>query len=138
MNEANQSRRKGDNDNERLFFIKRSSWLVMKRMALRSVVLFLFTLVGFWVADSLVESARFGTLPIVRRFPDFIAMMTAAAKLTFILMSLFWVRFSTQPKHDVQETMSAATKEPMAAAIVHATNTAQHLAYIGVFLYLMG
>lgn len=125
------------NDDERLFFIKRSSLNLIKRMFLRSIVLMLLTAIGFWVADTLVESSRYGDLPILRRFPDFIALMTAAAKFTFIEMSLFWIRFSTQPKNDVQESIAVANREPMSAAFLHLTNSLVWAFRVGVFLWLL-
>lgn len=122
---------------ERFLFIKRDSWMLGKRMFARSVFLMLLGLVGFWLADTMMESARLGTLTIMRRFPDIVTMMTAAAKFTFIEMSIFWIRFGTSPKQDVQEVAGVAAQTSMGAAIVHVCSTLVWFARVVIFLYLM-
>lgn len=122
---------------DRILFIKRDSWLVAKRMAARTVFLFILTAAGLWCADTLVDSGIGNRFALVRRFPEFIPMMMAAAKFTFIEMSVFWIRFGTQPKNDNQCAIDLAIVTPMGAAIVHASNVVQWAFRICVFLYLM-
>lgn len=123
---------------QRIFFVKKANWQLAKRMAARSVFLFLLTLVGFHVADLMIDSARFNTIPALRRFPDFVIMMTAAAKFTFIELSLFWIRFGVTPKQDVQDVAETAARGGgMPAAVVHVTNTLVWAFRVVVFLYLV-
>ncbi len=119
------------------FSVKPESWAIMKRMGARSVFLFILTAIALCVADMMVDSGIGNRFALVRRFPEFIPMMMAAAQFTFIEMSLFWIRFGTQPKNDVQEAIEVANTQPMSAAIVHITNSLVWFARICVFLYLL-
>lgn len=110
---------------------------ICKRMAVRSVFLFIMTSIMLYVADAMVDAGTGNPFSVVRRFPEFIPMMMAAASFTFIEMSLFWIRFGTQPKNDVQEAITKANETPMGAAIVHVTNSLVWFARVCVFLYLL-
>jgi hypothetical protein len=131
-------RRRSDHANERLFFIKRSTWLLMRRMAVRSVVLAVLTVLGGMLLSHLVDSGRLDRFGIVHQFPELLTMLRASAIMTFIEMSIFWIRLAVTPQLDVQEYAKTAAKDPMAAAIIYVTNTLQWAARVGMFLFLMG
>ena len=114
------------------------SFAVFERMFFRTLVLALFTFAALTVADALVTSGMGDRFAIVRRFPEFIPMMMAAAKFTFIEVSLLWIRFGVQPKVNVQEGVYEATGNPMAAALVYFTHSLVWFARVCVFIYLMG
>jgi cell shape-determining protein MreD len=119
-----------------LLAITRQSWELFQRMFARSVALALLTFIGFALVDHLVESGLTDRFALVRRFPEFIPMMLAAAKLTFIEMSVFWIRFATQPRVDVQACIEYAPTNSIAAAIINATNALVWAFRIVVLIYL--
>lgn len=125
---------------EKIFSITAASILLAKRMAARTVALALLTLFGFWVVDLLVESGMHDRLALVRRFPEFIPLLVAAAKFTFIEMSLFWIRFATAPKIDVQAAIREVDTwdNQMALAFVYLTNSLIWAFRVCVFIYLVG
>lgn len=123
---------------ERFLMITRESWELFKRMFARSVALALLTAIALMLVDQLVESGISDRFAIVRRFPEFIPFMMAAAKLTFIEMSVFWVHFLTAPRIEVQEALVTANTSPMGAALVHFTNALVWAFRVAVFLYLVG
>lgn len=122
---------------QKFLSMSQNSVQLAKRMLARSVFLFALTVAGFYGLDLIMDTGigqRFG---LADRFPEFISMMRAAAIFTFIEMSLFWIRFGTQPKIDVQETAVKACETATGAAVVHVSNTLLFLARLVVFLYLM-
>lgn len=123
---------------DRILSITRESWTMFQRMFARSVALAILTALGFVVVDHLVDSGMTDRFAIVRRFPEFIPFMLAAAKLTFIEMSLFWVHFLTAPKFDMNEAMFQATSSPVGAALVYLTDKLVWAFRLGVFIYLVG
>lgn len=123
---------------ESIFSIKDASVLMIKRMALRSLGLFLLTALGFALVDLMIDSGMTDKYALVRRFPEMIPLMVAAAKFTFIEMSIFWIRFGTQPRHDVQNAIEMACTTSMGSAIVHLTNTLVWAIRLAVFIYLVG
>lgn len=122
---------------DRILLLKPETWQLIKRMAIRSAVLFVFFSLGLFVVDELINSGFGDKYALVRRFPDLIPMMVAASKLTFVEMSLFWIRLFVSPKHDVQEVQNAALGDPKAAAFVALTNMLTWAIRLGAFLYLM-
>jgi hypothetical protein len=123
---------------DEFLYVKKSSWDLMKRMAFRSIFLLALSAIGFWALEQMVQSGINDRYSLVQKFPEFLALMKAAACFTFIEMSLFWIRMATQPKNDVQEAVCEALKEPMAAAVVHFTNSLVWAIRIAVFLWLAG
>lgn len=121
---------------ERFFGVKKSSLEEMQHMLLRSILLGFLTVMGFAVLDRLVDSGIADRFSLVHRFPEFIMMMSAAAKFTFIEMSLYWIRFGTQVRNE-KEALNIANNSPMSAAFVHFTNSLLFIARLAVFLYLM-
>jgi hypothetical protein len=114
-------------------------FFMFKRMFARTMVLATLTILGLTVVDWLVDLGLADRYAIVRRFPEFIPMMMAAAKFTFIEMSLFWIRFGTQHRIDVQRGIQdAMTSSYMAAAFIHFTNSLVWFARVAIFIYLMG
>lgn len=116
--------------------VTRQSWDLFQRMFARSVALAFLTAVGFALVDHLVDSGMIDRFALVHRFPEFIPMMLASAKLTFIEMSAFWIRFSVSPRVDVQAQLEYTQSDPMAAAIVHAVNVLQWAFRVVVLIYL--
>lgn len=122
----------------KILSITNASWLLMQRMFARTVFLALLTVLGFAMLDLMVQSGMEDKFGLVRQFPEFLVMMKAAAVLTFIEMCVFWVRFNTAPRLDVQNVAKDAIHSPTGAAIVYAVNTLQWLARVVIMLYLMG
>lgn len=121
----------------RFLGIRQSTWQEIRYMFLRSIFLGFLTIAGFALLDYLVESGAADRFALVHRFPEFILMMSAAAKLTFIKMSLYWIRLGTQVRNVKVDAIAEANRTPMSAAIVYVTNTVGALAHIGAFLLLM-
>jgi hypothetical protein len=117
--------------------LKHSTFMELRYMALRTFLLAFLTIVGFSVLDYLVQSGRADSFALVHRFPEFITMMDAAAKFTFIDMSLYWIRFGTQVRNDKREALSIANSTPSSAAFVYFTNALSNIFRVCVFLYLM-
>lgn len=122
---------------DRMFAWSAATYEVFERAFVRTMILAVLTIVGLWVVDKLVDSGIADRFALVRRFPDFIPFMMASAKMTFIEMSLFWIRFSTQPKVDVQEVADTASMSSTGAAFVYFTNALMWAMRVGVFLYLL-
>jgi cell shape-determining protein MreD len=116
--------------------ITQQSWELFQRMFARSVALALLTCLGFALVDHLVDSGMTDRFALVHRFPEFIPMMLAAAKLTFIEMSVFWIRFATQPRLDVQACVEYVHPNSVAGAITHGVNSLVWAFRIVVLLYL--
>ena len=121
---------------DRILFVKPETWHLIKRMAIRSVFLMILFSTGLLVLDTLINSGFGDKYALVRRFPDMIPMMNAAAILTFINMSIFWIRIFTAPKHVVQEAKSVAMTTPSGAAVVVVTDMLGWAVQVAAFLYL--
>jgi hypothetical protein len=124
-----------------LFEFTQQSWDLFQRMFARSVALALLTSFGFALVDHLVDSGMSDRFALVHRFPEFIPMMLASAKLTFIEMSVFWIRFATQPstvdtRHGLNDALGEARFHPGAAVALHAVNTVQWAFRVVVLIYL--
>lgn len=119
-----------------------ASWKLFERMFARSVALAFLTAVGLTLVDYLVDSGMTDRFALIHRFPEFIPMMMAAVKLTFIEMSVFWARFCTSPSIDVQlpvkEIQRQAWDNSNSLAIVHAINSLVWAFRVAVLIYLMG
>lgn len=122
----------------KILHITNASWVLLQRMFVRSLFLALLTVVGFGVLDYLVQLGIQDRFGLVQRYPEFLVMMKAAAVLTFVEMSVFWIRFGTSPRLDVQNVAEYARQSANGAAIVYAVNTATWLARVVIMLYLMG
>lgn len=122
----------------KLLSITNASVELMKRMLARSVFLVLLTAIGFAALELLVASGGQDGIGIVERFPELLMMAKAAAVLTFAELIVFWARFATAHKLDVQDVGTLATASPTGAAIVYAVNSAHWLARILIVVYLMG
>jgi hypothetical protein len=120
----------------KLFAITQQSWELFERMFARSVALAVLTALGFALVDHLVDSGMADRFALVHRFPEFIPMMLASAKLTFIEMSVFWIRFATQPRVDVQAHLESTQYDAKAAATVHGINTLVWMFRVVVLIYL--
>jgi hypothetical protein len=124
----------------KVFSITQQSWMLFQRMFARSVGLALLTAVGMACVYYMVDSGMSDRYALVRSFPEFIPLMLAAVKLTFIEMSVFWVRFCTQPTINAQtsvgQVLDNAYTYPMAVAVVHAINSLVWAFRIGVLIFL--
>lgn len=115
----------------------------LKKMAIRTIILAVLTMAGLTIADMLVESGMSNRFSLVRRFPEFIPMIMAAAKFTFIEMSLVWIQYATRPRPTKAErsndTMSMNPQVKLASAnVMYVTNAFVWAFRVAVFIYLMG
>jgi hypothetical protein len=115
-----------------------ASWHIIKRLATRTFTLAFLTIVGFFVMDAMIESGMQDRLGLIRRFPDLIPLMVAAAKFTFIEMSLLWIRIAVQPKVDAQFAIAHHELSSRDAVLMHGVNSLVWAFRVGVFIYLMG
>jgi len=125
----------------KILSITQQSWALFQRMAARSVGLAMLTFLGFALVDFMIDQGISDRFALVRRFPEFIPLMLAAAKLTFIEMSVFWIRFATQPaltdsKLAISQVLENAYSNPTAVVIFHGINSAMWGFRIAVLLYL--
>jgi hypothetical protein len=124
----------------KLLSITQKSWELFERMFARSLALALLTGIGLAVVDLLVDSGMTNRYAIIHRFPEFIPLMLAAVKLTFIEMSVFWVRFATQPSIDVQQPVREVQKQAwdntIALALTHGINSLVWMFRVVVLIYL--
>jgi hypothetical protein len=123
--------------------ITQASWETFQRMFARSLFLVLLTVLGVWALDTLVVSGMSNQFGVVARFPEIIPLFAAAAKLTFIEMCVFWIRFSTQPSgidsRGALEYLLDPTGgdfSPMAVVAFYCVNSLMWGFRIGVLLYL--
>lgn len=121
--------------------ITQQSWVMFKRMFARSVALVMLTMVGCALLDFLVDSGATDRYALIRRFPEFIPLLMASITLTFIEMSVFWVRFSTQPvAFDLHTALTRITADPWdkdrAIVALYAISTLQWAFRVGLLVYL--
>lgn len=125
-------------------YFKNHSLDELKKMVIRTMILVILTIAGLWMADALVDSGMTNRFALVRRFPEFIPMMMAAAKFTFIEMSLEWIRYATRPKLSKREKAAedflTASNDSKAASpnVMYVTNAVVWAIRVAVFIYLMG
>jgi len=109
-----------------------------KRLLGRSLLLTILTVIGFAVTEYLVQMNFFKQLQIVDRFPELLIMFRTAAIMTFIELTVLWIRMVVQPGTDVQQAARKAVTEQMPAAIVYFTHMLWWAMRVFVFLKLSG
>ena len=107
-----------------------------KRLFIRSVAFLIMTVAGLLFMNLMVEGARNYGFELPRQFPEVLMVMQALTMLTWIEVSLFWIRLALQPTTDVQVAANVACKDPMAAAVVYLTHGLQWLARLVVVLVM--
>jgi hypothetical protein len=123
---------------DEFFFIKNTTWDLIKRMSIRSVVLALLCVIGFSALEQLVQIGMANPQGMIQKFPELLSLVKATTIFMFLEISLFWIRLATAPKVDVQASLETANATSIGAAIVYFTNVLQWFARVCVFLYLAG
>lgn len=111
---------------------------MVKRLVFRSVVFALLTIIGFAATELLVYLGKERISDINSRFPELLMIIRAAAIMTWVEISLFWIRIGLQPQIDVQASAKTAESQPMAAAIVYITHQLTWVIRMVLFLKLCG
>jgi len=118
---------------------KCQSFEIIQRMLFRTFVLVLLTAVGLTAVDALVESGMTDRFSLVRRFPEFIPMVMAAAKFTFIEVSLMWITIATQSVLAKQRRKEMHNVDaPIMVPVTHVCDMLKWMFRVCVFIYLMG
>src|SRR5690348_11396813 len=92
---------------------------MIERAFIRSAVLLILTGGGLIASQWLVTAARQYGFELPKQFPELLLIMSALFELTWIEVSLMWVRLTIAPNVDVQVAANAALKDPKGAAVVY-------------------
>lgn len=103
----------------------------------RSVVLLVLTVAGFTATESLTLLGRYG-FDINERFPELMLFMRGAMLLTWLEVSLIWIRMAVSPKLDYQALANKAAETSQGAAIVHTNMNVVWALRIIVLMQLCG
>jgi len=95
------------------------TWQVLQRAFLRSLVLGILLLTATGILDTLIDLARFHGSSVPDRYPEILIIFRAVAILTWLELSIFWIRMSTQPGVDIQSAAKKAMQDPIGAAHIY-------------------
>jgi len=111
-----------------------------KRLFLRSAVLLALTVIGFFAMHFMVEYARQNHGDFVSQFPEVMMVLGALTLLTWVEISVIWIRVTFQPKVDLQELacMAIMNNDTRAGIAVYAINTLTTLTRIVLVLLMSG
>lgn len=109
-----------------------------KRLFMRSVILLALTIIGFAAMDIIVELERANDIHLVSRFPEIMLVLRALTMLTWIEISVQWIRLALAPKLDMQAfaCMAYENNDVRACVAVYAINSVVMLSRI-LFVLVM-
>lgn len=107
-----------------------------KRMWVRSAVLVVLTAISMGLMELLIWGGKSGWTDFNDRWPEVIVVLRAAFIMTWIEVSLLWIRTAIAPHVDMQAAARKAAELPMGAAIALVSHTAQWAFRFWVFLHL--
>ena len=115
------------------------SFEIFQRMFFRTVALVVLTSLGLSAADWMVELGATDRFSLVRRFPEFIPMIMAAAKFTFIQVSLMWITVATQSVMSRKRRNEMHNVDsPIMVPVTHVCDMLKWMFSVVTFIYLMG
>lgn len=110
-----------------------------KRLFFRVLMFAGLTVISFVALEYLVANSKSAQLDgLVLKYPEILGMLRAATILTFLELLILVGRIISQPKVDVQKSVSVAEKEPMASAVLYVTHSVNWMVRVYVFLLLCG
>lgn len=83
---------------------------MVKRLFFRTAAFFILTVLAFLAIESIVRLGR-GGIAIGQMFPEMIYVLVSVGILTWIEISLMWIRIFLTPKIDIQRTAQAAEEQ---------------------------
>lgn len=119
-------------------FHNSTTYTMLKRAALRSIVLAILLLAAGWALETMVSMAHYGDSNLAQRFPEILIIFRATAILVWFNLSLFWIRLATQPSLGGQEAGRAAMDTPMSAAILFCAQTLKWMFEMALLMQLCG
>lgn len=109
---------------------------MFKRLYWRTFGLLVLSALAWLGLEALTLFSRDGTTDIAQRFPEMMLIIRAGAIVTWVELTLLWVRTFLQPNIDVQEAAKVAMQDPQGAAWVYVTEKLAWLARMVMFLWL--
>lgn len=110
---------------------------VWQRLIRRSLVLLALTAGGFAGLELIALLGSRGW-DVAQRFPEIIIFMQTAMLMTWLEVSLIWIRTATMPKVDFQALLNKAAETPLGAAIAAWALVAMWAIRIVLFCYIAG
>jgi hypothetical protein len=110
---------------------------MIARTFIRSAVLLILSGFGLIATQFLIDAAGKHGFELAQTFPELMLVMNALFQLTWIEVSIMWIRLALAPNVDVQASACAAMKDPTSSAIVYLTHVLQWAFRIGLVLYLV-
>lgn len=97
------------------------------------------TILGFVLLEMLVMfGGNNATEGLNARWPELFVIIRAFAIMTWCEVIILWIRKMTQPKIDIQASISKADDSPIAAAILYGVHTVYWVVRVVVFFALTG
>lgn len=109
-----------------------------RRLLVRTIIFAILTAGGFACLELLVMLGRDRISDINERFPELMIFFRAATMLTWIEITVLWIRATLQPQVDVQAAAKKALESPTSAAALYATHQLTWLARVGFIFFVMG
>jgi hypothetical protein len=94
-----------------------------KKLVWRSFLFAILTIIGFFLLEVMVNQSRNKPDGFIAMFPELLSMLRAATIMTFVELSILWIRIVSQPRIDVQEAAIDTANDPMANAVLYLTHT---------------
>lgn len=111
---------------------------LVQRLFVRSLVLLVLTVFGFAAMDIIVQLERANDIQLVSRFPEIMMVLGALTMLTWIEVSVQWVRIALAPRIDLQTFAMVAYNQNnvYGCVAVYAINSLVMLSRIAFVLYM--
>jgi hypothetical protein len=95
---------------------------IFKRTVLRSAWLISMTLMAGLCLELLVQASRFGGGDLANKFPELLVIFRAVSIMTWLEVSILWIRLAVSPKMDLQAMANRLMETDHGAKVVYLVN----------------